>query len=57
MTHQANCPVISRASRLLAALAAGCTTVLLLVAVVSIGDSQRAEQMAQRAAAQQPAVV
>ena len=48
--------VLSNASRLAAALAAGCTTVLLLVAVVAIGADQRADQMAERAAAVQPAV-
>ena len=49
--------ILSKRGQLSAALAAGCTTVLLLVAVVAIGDHQRAEQMAQRAAPVQVAVV
>ena len=49
--------ILSKRGQLGAALAAVCTTVLLLVAVVAIGDHQRAEQMAQRAAPVQVAVV
>lgn len=46
----------SKTTRLTAALAACCVTVLLLMAVVSIGDGHRAEQIAERTPAQQPAV-
>ena len=46
---------LSKFNRLAAALAAGCTTVVLLLAVAALSDSPRAEQMAQRAVAVQPA--
>lgn len=40
-----------------AGLAAGCTTVVVLLAVVALSDSSRADQIAQRAVAVQPAGV
>jgi hypothetical protein len=47
----------SKTARLTAALASCCVTVLLLVAVVSIGDDRRAEQIAKRTPAVQPAAI
>ena len=57
MTTTAPLCTLSKLNRLAAALAAGCTTVVLLLAVVALSDSPRAEQMAQRAVPVQPAGV
>ena len=57
MTTTAPLCTLSKLNRLAAALAAGCTTVVLLLAVVALSDSPRAEQMAQRAVAVPPAGV
>ena len=57
MTTTAPLCTLSKFNRLAAALAAGCTTVVLLLAVVALSDSPRAEQMAQRAVPVQPAGV
>ena len=57
MTTTAPSYTLSKFNRLAAALAAGCTTVVVLLAVVALSDSPRAEQMAQRAVPVQPAGV
>ena len=57
MTTTAPLCTLSKLNRLAAALAAGCTTVVVLLAVVALSDSRRAEQMAQRAVPVQPAGV
>ena len=57
MTTTACLRTVSTFNRLATALAAACTTLVLLVAVVALGDSPRAEPMAQRAVVVQVAVV
>ena len=57
MTTTAPLRTLSKHIRVAAGLAAGCTTVVVLLAVVALSDSPGAEQMAQRAVAVQPAGV